>query len=55
MFSFGVSQCDKNSAYAMSFNISVVLEWMVQYRNIWNELDLQVFEKPTTEPIQGES
>ena len=27
VFSYGLSQCDKNSAYKMSFNVSVVLEW----------------------------
>ena len=27
---------------------------MLQYRNIWNEVELQLSEKLTTEPIKGE-
>ena len=54
IFSYGVSQCDKNSAYTMSFNVSETKEWVPQYEKIWNELELQLFEKLTTEPIKGE-
>ena len=36
IFSYGVSQYDKNSAYTMSFNVSEEKEWVLQYRNIWN-------------------
>ena len=54
IFSYGVSQYDKNSAYTMSFNVSEAPEWVLRYRNIWNEVELQLFEKLTTKPIKGE-
>ena len=54
IFSYGVSQYDKNSAYTLSFNVSEVSEWVLQYRNIPNEEESQLFEKLTTEPIKGE-
>ena len=34
IFSYGVSQYDKNSAYTMSFNVSEEKEWMSQYKKI---------------------
>ena len=34
IFSYGVSQYDKNSAYTMSFNISEEKEWMSQYKDL---------------------
>ena len=37
----------------MSFNVSEQKEWVVQYRNIWNEVESQLFEKLATEPIKG--
>ena len=39
VFSYGVSQYDKNSAYTMSFNVSEEKEWVLQYRSIWNEVE----------------
>ena len=54
IFTYGVSQYDKNSAYTMPFNVSEVPEWVLQYRNIWNEVESQLFEKLKTEPIKGE-
>ena len=54
-FSYGVSQYDKNSGYAMSFNVSEEKEWVSQYKKIWNEVESQLFEKLETEPIKGES
>ena len=51
IFNHGVSQYD-NSAYTMSFNISEVTQWVLHYRNIWNEVESQLFEKLTTEPIK---
>ena len=54
IFSYGVSQYDKNSAYTMSFNVSEASEWVLQYRKIWNEVESQLCEKLTTEPIKGE-
>ena len=54
IFSYGVSQYDKNAAYTMSFNASGAKEWAVQYRKIWNEVDSQLFEKLATELIKGE-
>ena len=52
MFSHGVSQYDKNSAYTMSFNVSEEKEWVSQYKKIWNEVESQLFEKLATEPIK---
>ena len=37
----------------MSFNISKEKKWMSQYKKIWNEVESQLFEKLTTEPIKG--
>ena len=53
IFSYGVSQYDKNSVYAMSFNVSEEKEWMSQYKKIWNEGWSKLFEKLATEPIKG--
>ena len=53
IFGYGVSQCDKNSAYTMSFNVSEEKEWVSQYKKIWNEVESQLFEKLATEPIKG--
>ena len=53
IFSYGVSQYDKNSAYKMLFNISETKEWVFQYKKIWNEVESQLFEKLATEPIKG--
>ena len=53
MFSYGVSQYDKNSAYPISFNVSEKKEWVSQYKKIWNEVESQLFEKLATEPIKG--
>ena len=54
IFSYGVSQYDKNSTYAMSFNVSETKEWVSQYKKIWNEVESQLFEKMATEPIKRE-
>ena len=32
IFSYGVSQYDKNSAYTMSFNVFEAKEWAFQYK-----------------------
>ena len=53
VFSHGVSQYNKNSAYTMSFNVSEEKEWTSQYKKIWNEVKSQLFEKLATEPIKG--
>ena len=42
---------NKNYSYTMSFNVSESAEWVLQYRKIWNEVKLQLFEKLTTRPI----
>ena len=52
IFNYGVSQYDKNSDYTISFNVSDVSEWVLQYRNIWNEVESQLFEKLTIELIK---
>ena len=54
IFSYGVSQNDKNSAYAMSFNVFEAREWVLQCNKIWNEVELQLFEKLATGQIKGE-
>ena len=54
IFSYGVSQYNKNSAYKMSFNVSEEKEWVSQYKKIWNEVEFQLFEKMATEPIKKE-
>ena len=54
IFSYGVSQHDKNSAYAMSFNVFEAREWVLQCNKIWNEVELQLFEKLATGQIKGE-
>ena len=55
IFSNGVSQYDKNSAYTMSFNVSEEKAWKIQYEKIWNEVELHLFKKLVTEPIKRES
>ena len=52
IFSYGVSQYDKNFAYTISFNVSEEEAWKTQYRKIWNEAELQLFEKMRTESIK---
>ena len=53
IFSYGVSQYDKNSAYTMSFNVFEAKEWVSQYKKILNEVESQLSEKLATEPIKG--
>ena len=53
IFSYGVSQYDKNSAYKMLFIVSEAKERVFQYKKIWNEVESQLFEKLATEPIKG--
>lgn len=36
----------------MSFNVSEVQEWVLYYRNIQNEVEFQLFEKLTAEPVK---
>ena len=54
VFSYGVSQYNKNSAYTMLFNVSEEKVWTSQYKKIWNEVESQLFEKLAAEPIKGE-
>ena len=37
----------------MSFNVSEAREWVPQYKKIWNEVELQLFEKLATESMKG--
>ena len=53
IFSYGVSQYDKNSTYTMSFNVSSEKGWKSQYKKICNEVESQLFGKLATEPIKG--
>ena len=52
IFSYGVSQYNKNSNYTLSFNASEEKIWKTQYKKIWNEVESQLFEKMLTEPIK---
>ena len=54
IFSYGVSQYDKNSAYTMSFSVSEEEAWKTQYKKIWNDVESQLFEKMSTEPTKIE-
>ena len=47
IFSYDVSQYNKNSTYTKTFNVSRVLKCVLQYRNIWNEVESKLFEKLT--------
>ena len=38
----------------MSFNVSEAPEWVLKYRNIWNEVESQLFEKLATGSIKEE-
>ena len=49
MFSNELSQYVKKS---MSFNVSEVPDLLVKYRTIWNEVESQLYEKITTEPLK---
>ena len=53
VFSYGVSQYNKNSAYTILFNVSEEKVWTSQYKKIWNEVESQLFEKLAAEPIKG--
>ena len=53
IFSYGIPQYDKNSAYTMSFNVFEEIEWVSQYKRIWNEVESQLFEKLATKPRKG--
>ena len=53
IFSYGVSQFDKNSAYTMSFNVSEEDTWKTRYKKIWNEVESKLFEKLATKLIKG--
>ena len=55
IFSYGVSQQDKNSACTISFNVSDEKAWKAQYEKIWIEVESQLFEKMATELIKGQS
>ena len=55
IFTYGVSQCDKNSTYTMSFNVSEEEAWKTQYKKIWNEVEAQLFQKMAIESIKRES
>ena len=52
IFSYSLSQYDKNSAYAMSFSVSEEKAWKTQNEKNWNEVESDLFEKMSTEPIK---
>ena len=37
----------------MTFNVSEVQKWELYFQNTWNEVELLLFEKLTTESIKG--
>ena len=49
-----MSQCDKNSTYTISFNVSEEEAWKTQYKKIWNVVEAQLFEKMAIESIKRE-
>ena len=36
----------------MSFNVSETNKWVPQYKKVWNEVESQLFEKLTAQPIK---
>ena len=55
IFSYGLCQFDKNPAYAMPFNVYEVPEWVIYFWNLSNQVESQLFEKLSTEPIKRKS
>ena len=45
IFSYGVSQYDKNSVYSISYTISEDPKCTIHHQNIWNEVELQLISK----------
>lgn len=54
IFSYGVFQYNRNSAYTMPCKVSQLPGSLLHYRNIWVEVQLQLREKRTTDPIRRE-
>ena len=54
IFSYDVSEYDKNFANTMSFNVSEEKAWVPQNEKILNEVESQLFVKPATDRIKGE-
>ena len=54
IFSYDVSEYDKNFANTMSFNVSEEKAWVPLNEKIWNEVESQLFEKAATGGIKGE-
>ena len=54
IFSYGVSQYDKNSTYTMQFNVSEEKESVSQCKKIWNEVKSQLIGEMATELIKRE-
>ena len=54
VFSYGVSQYDKNAAYTMSFNVGEErnANWLNYYKNIWKEVESQIFETLSKETVR---
>ena len=55
-FSYGVTQYDKNAAYTMSFNVGDEenMGWLDRYQGIWKEVESQLFESLSKEPVQDD-
>lgn len=56
VFSYGVSQYDKNSCYTMSFNVGDEdnANWLERYQKIWSEVESQIFETLDNPTIKDE-
>ena len=52
VFSYGVSQYSKNSAWKMGFNLKDHEEWVNDYRKIWKAVEEQLFVTFTSEPLK---
>ena len=54
VFSYGISQCDKNATYTISFNVADKgnVNWLDSYQRIWQEIESQIFETLSKEPVR---
>ena len=55
LFYYGVPQTARDiQCYTMSFNVSDVTKCALHYKNIWKEVESQLFGKLTIEPVKRE-
>ena len=53
VFSYGMSQYNKNTTYTMSINVFEEKERVPQSKKVWSEIESQLFEKMTPKPMVG--